>query len=246
MTEIAYVNQDAIHLEGVRDLDPEEIKIFIESTYRVLGEDGLEEVRKNTYWYKYNTLKRHIGEILKDLRENGYSELASKVYVNGDSYYTNACCHAEKFFNPLNAEQKFLVLLNCFKIFNHKQEMKTNDNNKVYRDEKTFVKELDNGTIEDWDVSACGYISDIEKALNYKCTASDILFWLQHEWRTLSGDYFRKNYKAFTRGYSTFSPRHYRAFNTIFKQVFSRDLKCIDKYAEEKDKSLIDLLKAEI
>lgn len=246
MQEIAYVKADRLKLEGIRELDPEELKIFIESVYKVLGEEGLKDVRKNTYWYKYNTMKRHIGGILKDLRERGYNDLASKVYVNGDTYYTNACCKAEKFFNPLGEEEKFLVLLKCFKIFNHKQEMETNENNKVYRDEKTFVKELDNGTIEDWDISAFGYINDIEKELNFKYTASDILYWLQTEWRDLSGDYFRKNKLVFTRGYTTFTPRHYRSFNVIFKRVIGRDLKCIDKYKEEKDKSLIDLLKEEL
>lgn len=232
--------------EGLREVDPEELNIFIDSVYRVFGEEGLKDIRKNNYWYKYNEMKRRLGEILKDLREHGYSEVAQKVYVEGDPFYTNASCHAEKFFTELNLEQKFITLLHCYRIYNHKQEVGINLDNKVYRDFKIFVKELDNGSIEDWDVGSFGYTSNIEIALDKKVTASDILYWLQHEWQDLSGDYFKKQGKIFTRGVSTFTPRNYRAFNEIFKQVFGRDLKCINNYKEEDDKSLIDLLKEEL
>lgn len=240
------IGEKVVRTEGLREVDPKELEIFIDSVYRVFGEEGLKDIRKNTYWYKYNEMKRRIGDILKDLREHGYSEIAQKVYVNGDPYYTNASCHAKKFFKELNVEQKFTTLLHCYRIYNHKQEMETNSDNKVYRDFKTFVKELDNGSIEDWEVSSFGYTSNIEVDLKKEVTASDILYWLQHEWQDLSGDYYKKQGKVFTRGVSTFTPQHYRAFNEIFKQIFGRELKCINNYKKENDKSLIDLLKEEL
>ena len=223
-----------------------DLDIFIESIYRVIKEEDLEGIRKSPYWKKYAEIKQRFGDIIKDLRDHGYSDVAQKLYMEPNPFYTHACCHAEKLFESLSDEQKFITLLYCYRIYNHKQEMGTNPDNKAYRDFKIFVKELDNGTIEDWELSCFGYISSIDIALEKKFLDTDVLFWLQHEWQDLTGDYFMKQGGIFTRKVSTFTPRHYRAFNEIFKRVFGRDLKCINKYKEENDKTLIELLKEEL
>ena len=131
-----------------------------------------------------------------------------------------------------------------YKIYNFKGEELDTVTNKKYRDPEVFVKVLDEGKIHEWYVSVTGYCDTVENLLEKKVSTSDILFWLQNDWREISGDYFiKKNSNTLSRGTNIFEDKHYRAFNIIFKHVFGRDLKCIGNFAESNLKGILGRIK---
>lgn len=184
----------------------------------------------------YQEKKQYIELKIKDLLKGESKEFIVDVALNKDKYLTECCCQWSKLYPILTAEQKIIVLTNIYCLY------KLNpDGTRTYADGKMFLKILDEGLVNRYKVSAVGHTTDYMRDLP-NLIPSDVLFWLQHEWHKLSGDWFEKikNKDYVSRNTTRFTPRNYQAFNEIFKQCFGRELKCIERY---RDKTLIDEFK---
>lgn len=225
----------------VEDISPEESKVFKEVCYKVLGDEGLKQIKKMTYWFKYDMLEKNFREIIKELEksEEG-SEIVDKLLVNKRAYFTDALCTGRKFYRSLTWEQKLIVLTEMYKIYNHKTEELDTVDNKRYREAEVFIKVLDEGKIDEWYVSVSAYCDNLETLLDNKVSVSDCMFWLQNDWREMSGDYFvKKNANMLTRRTAVFGDKHYTAFNKIFKSVFGRDLRCLVNISQSNEKGIL-------
>jgi hypothetical protein len=229
----------------VKDIPKEESKIFMEVVYDVLGSEGISEMKKVTYWFKHDILEKNYRAIIKALEEHPKGkDLVDKVLVNKKAYFTDVIVFGRKFYRPLTWEQKFIVLTEMYKIYNWNGEELDTPENKKYRDAEVFVKVLDEGKISDWYVSVTGYCDTTVNLLENKVSISDVLFWLQNDWRNLSGDYWiKKNSNTLSRGTNVFENRHYQAFNEIFKKVFGRDLKCIGNFTDNNVEGILGRIK---
>lgn len=213
----------------IDDISKEDSKLFKDACYEVLGSKGLEEIKKVSYWFKYDMLDKNYREIIKELetREGG-SELVDRLLINKRAFFTDALCTGRKFYRSLTWEQKLIVLTEMYKIYNHKTEELDTVDNKRYRSAEEFMRVLDEGKIDEWYVSVSAYCDNLETLLDNKVSVSDCMFWLQNDWKEMSGDYFvKKNANMLTRRTSVFGDKHYAAFNRIFKAVFGRDLRCV-------------------
>ena len=229
----------------VEDISKEESKLFMETVYDVLGPEGISEMKKVTYWFKHDILEKNFKSILDALSKNPKGEyLVDKVLVNKKAYFTDVIVYGRKFYRPLTWEQKFIILTEMYKIYNYKGEELDTIENKKYRNAETFVKVLDEGKISEWYVSVTGYCDTTVNLLENKVTISDVMFWLQNDWKELCGDYWiKKNSNTLSRGTNVFEDRHYKAFNEIFKKVFNRDLKCIDNLSDNSVNGILGRIK---
>lgn len=229
----------------VEDISKEESKIFMEVVYDVLGSEGISEMKKLTYWFKHDLLEKNFKAILDKLEEHPKGkEMVDKVLINKKSYFTDVIVFGRKFYRPLTWEQKFIVLTEMYKIYNYKGEELDTPENKKYRDAETFVKVLDEGKVDEWYVSVTGYCDTTVNLLENKVNISDIMFWLQNDWKEMTGDYWiKKNSNTLSRGTNVFLDRHYQAFNSIFNKVFKRDLKCVGNFTDSNVKGILGRIK---
>lgn len=213
----------------VDDIPKEESAVFMEVVYDVLGTKGLAEIKGLSYWFKHDMLEKNYRRIIDGLeaREDG-KHIVDKLLVNKKAYFTDVIVHARKFYHALTWEQKFIVLTEMYKIYNYKGEELDTVENKKYRDAEVFVKVLDEGKIDEWTVSVTGYCDTVINLIGGTINISDVLFWLQNDWSKLSGDFWiKKNSNTLSRNTNVFEAKHYHAFNSVFKQVFKRDLKSV-------------------
>lgn len=198
---------------------------FINKLETILTEEDFGNLKKETYFNK----QRLITSKMKEILEGETDEFRQDFALNKEEYLVEACCHWEKLFNPLNPQQKMLVLVNCYCIYTLD---KYNDK-RTYYDSKVFMKALNDGEIFKYRVSKVGHLSDFINTLKDEgLTISDVMYWLQHEWRNLSGDYFSKQRGTdfISRDNTYFTARHYQAFNKMILEAFGKELKCIDKF----------------
>lgn len=225
----------------VDDIPEDESKVFMEAVYNVLGTKGLAEMKGLSYWFKHDMLERNYRLIIDELEttEKG-REIVDKLLVNKKAYFTDVIVHGRKFYRPLTWEQKLIVLTEMYKIYNFKEEELDTIENKKYRDSDVFIKVLDEGKIDQWSVSVTGYCDTTINLLENKVNISDVLFWLQNDWSKLSGDFFiKKNSNTLSRNTNIFEAKHYHAFNSVFKQVFKRDLKSVKDLPETNVENII-------
>lgn len=229
----------------IKDIPKDESKVFMEVVYAVLGPKKISEMKRVSYWFKHDMLENNFKQIIDALEEHPKGkDLVNKVLVNKKAYFTDVIVYGRKFYKPLTWQQKLIVLTEIYNIYNWNGEELDTFTNKKYRGAETFIKVLEEGKIEDWYVSSSSYCDNLESILDNKVSVSDILFWLQNDWKAISGDYwYKKNSNTITRRTTVFADKHYRAFNSVFSRVFGRDLKCIDQFSETNAKGIMNKLK---
>lgn len=197
-------------------------KQFESKLDKVITDEDIQILRSKDYYDK----KEYLEFKLKDILEGENLEFKQDVAFNKEEYIVEATCQYARLYKKLTPEQKMIVLVNAYPAYNFNM-----DGSRTYLDYKRFLQELDNGQMNRHKMSSVGLTVDYMSLLP-ELTPPDVLFWLQHEWHDLSGDWFwklkSKNY--ITRNHKGFTPKHYQAFNEIFKQCFGRELKCIEKY----------------
>ena len=204
-------------------------KQFESKLDKVLTDEDIEILRSKDYYAK----REYVELKLKDILEGENKEFKQDVAFNKEEYLTEAVCQYARIYKQLTPEQKMIVLANVYPAYNFNP-----DGSRTYLDSKQFLQELDNGRMNRHKMSAVGLTIDYMSLLP-ELTPPDVIFWLQHEWHDLSGDWFWKlRYKDYiTRNHKGFGPKHYQAFNEIFKQCFGRELKCINKF---RNRTIID------
>lgn len=230
----------------VESIPIEEARLLKKVIDEVLTQKDFIEMKKVTYWFKHDILERNFKSILDALETYPEgSKIADKMIVNKKPYFTHIIVTSANFHRPLTWKQKFVVLTEMYKIYNYKGEELDTLENKRYRSPEVFIKVLDEGKIDEWSVSVSGYCDTAMHLLEHVVNISDIIFWLQNEWRGMSGDYFiKKNSNVLSRKTNIFTDRHYSAFNTVFNKVFGRDLKCVGKFTNDNVEGIIGRIKA--
>lgn len=202
---------------------------FINKLESLLTPDDYDKLFNINYKGKKNIVAFKIKEIIEDEPQ----EFRDDVILNRDEYIKIVCCEWSKLYRPLTPQQKLIVLANIYQLYNY-----TDDGDRIYVPTNKILEVIDEGRVSEYHTgSVCrisNYMTDLPGLLS-----GDVLYWLQHEWRTLSGDWYSKvNGKSFiSRRSNGFTVLHYKAFNEIFKQAYNRELKCADMF---KDKSLYD------
>lgn len=209
---------------------------FIEKLETLMTDEDYKFLKGKVYHDKKDYISLKIGDILAGEKRDFIQDVA----LNREDYLVTTCCQWKKLYPELTPEQKIIVLVNVYNIYRLNEDGKS----RTYESTKSFLKILDEGRISEYKVSAVGHISDYTRDLP-GLSPSDVLFWLQHEWHDLSGDWFEKirNKDYVSRNTVRFTIRNYQAFNEIFKQCFDRELKCIDRF---RDKTMIDEFKEAI
>lgn len=243
---LSIVTRETKKIRGrIEDISEEESKIFMEVVNNVLGSSGLSEMRTLTYWFKHDLLERNFRKIIDALEEHPKGKnMVDKVLVKKRAYFTDCVLFNRKFYRSLTWEQKYVILTECYKIYNYVGEDLDTFENKKYRGAEVFTKVLDEGKIDEWSVSVSAYADTIESLLENKASISDVLFWLQNDWKKLSGDYWiKKDSNTISRRTNVFEDRHYNSFNYVFNKVFGRDLKSIGNFAETNVKGVLGRIK---
>ena len=244
--DLSIATKDSKKVRGrIKDISKEESKIFMGVVYSVLGSKGISDMKKVTYWFKHDILEKNFKQIIDALEEHPKGkDMVNSLLVNKKAYFTDIIVYGRRFYRPLTWEQKFIVLTQMYKIYNWNGEELDTVTNKKYREPEEFIKVLDKGEISDWYVSASGYCDTVVSLLDNKVSVSDILFWLQNDWKAISGDYWiKKNSNTLSRRTTVFADTHYRAFNSVFRKVFDRDIKCIQDFPGGNVKGIMNRLK---
>ena len=195
---------------------------FMERLQMFITDEECDLVKKKVYHDKKAYIELKISDIIKEQDHDFIMDVA----FNKDEYLTTVCCQWNKLFTPLKPEQKLIVLVNIYCIYTLNR-----DGSRTYENAKSFLRILDEGHVERYWCSAIGHTYDYMKDLP-DLNSSDVMYWLHHEWKQLSGDWFEKikNKDFVSRNTTKFTARNYQAFNVIFKQCFGRDLKCYWKF----------------
>lgn len=198
----------------------------------IMTDEDINNLRSRDYYDK----KEYLELKLKEVLDGENKEFIQDVAFNKEAYITEVCCQYARIYKQLTPEQKMIVLVAVYPAYNFNA-----DGTRTYLDYKGFLQELDSGRMNRHKMSSVGLTTDYMSLLP-DLTPPDVIYWLQHEWHVLSGDWFWKlrNKDYVTRNHKGFTPRHYQAFNEIFKQCFNRELTCIDKY---RNKSMLDVYK---
>ena len=208
---------------------------FVNKLDKILTEEDL----KYLYEKVYHDKRDYIALKIRDILAGEDREFIQDVSLNRESYLNDVCCQWQKLYKVLTPEQKIITLVYVYNLYTLNP-----DGTRTYLEGKDALKIIDEGMVNRYKVSAIGHISDYMRELP-DLTPSDVLFWLQHEWKELSGDWYAKvPYKDYvSRNTTRFTSKTYQAFSEIFKQAFGREIKCIEKH---RDRTLVDDFKDSI
>lgn len=195
---------------------------FLEKLDKLVTDEDIKFLKTQPYHEK----KKHLDSKIKQIIQGESREFIGDVVINKDEYLTELVCQWSRLYTPLTPDQKLLVLVNLYNAY-----IMYDDKSRVYLSHHDFLRAVDTGTMYKYWVSSVGLVTDYMRDLP-NLSPSDVLFWLQHEWKDLSGDWFEKlkGKEYLSRNTNRFTPRTYQAFNEIFKQAIGRELRCFDQF----------------
>lgn len=210
-------------------------KKLVEKLEKVLTPSDYEIMADYTYDNRILYLEDMIGLVIRGESK----DFIQDVVLNKTKYMTEICCQWAKLHKELTAEQKFLVIINLYRTYTLDEE-----GYKVEDTPETFFKYLNDGSLLTRRTNSKCKISSFMNCMP-KVDDNDVIFWLQHEWKDLSGDWITviRSGNYISKNSREFTVRHYLAFNIFYKEVFGKDIKCIDEMKAKDSLKVMDNLK---